>query len=63
MKLFCKNGMVNTIAKDSHRDVEGFETVKVPDDFDIIESEVETENGPVTTYKSVEQIKAELGIL
>lgn len=60
MKLFCKDGVINTIAKDTHRDVEGFETINVPDSFDIVLSETETDSGRVVIYKPIEQIKAEL---
>lgn len=63
MKLFCKDGVINTIAKDSHRDVDGFEIIKVPDDFDVVESEVQTPEGVTRVYKSVETIKAELEAL
>jgi len=63
MKLFCKDGKINTIAKDNHKNVEGFEVLNVPDSFDIVESELETEEGLKTTYKSVEQIKTEIAAL
>jgi hypothetical protein len=63
MKLFCKDGAINTIAKDSHRDVDAFEVIRVPDDFDVVESEVETSEGVSRIYKSVDQIKAELEAL
>jgi len=61
MKLFCKEGKINTIAKNTHPNVDGFEVLIVPDDFDVIFSKTENEDGIVTVYKNVEQIKAELG--
>jgi hypothetical protein len=63
MKLFCKDGAINTIAKDSHRNVDGFEIIRVPDDFDVVESEVETPEGVSRVYKSVDQIKTEIAAL
>ena len=63
MKLFCKDGKINTIAKNTHPNVDGFEALIIPDDFDVILSKTENDDGIVTVYKSVESIKAELAII
>ena len=60
MKLFYKEGKINTIAKNTHSNVNGFETLIVPDDFDVVLSKTESDDGIVTVYKSVETIKTEL---
>jgi len=60
MKIFCKDGKINTIAKNTHPNVDGFEALIVPDDFDVILSRTETVDGVVTVYKTPDQIKQEL---
>jgi len=60
MKIFCKDGKINTIAKNTHPNVDGFEVLIVPDDFDVVVSKTETENGIITIYKTPDQIKQEL---
>lgn len=62
MKLFYKEGKINTIAKNTHPNADGFEVLIAPDEFDVILSKTETDDGIVTVYKSVEQIKLELSI-
>lgn len=65
MKLIFKpNGALWIIDNAGrHPDVEGYESIIAPQEFGPIKQQTETEDGVVTVYKTLDEVKAELEIV
>lgn len=62
MKLIFKPDGTLWIIDNSgrHKDVAGHESVVAPQEFDPVKQQTDTEDGVVTVYKTLDEVKSEL---